>query len=1256
MSNNIIRQDIVAIDFDIDYGELKQVSQEVDNLKKELLGGLNDDAFGDMAKECKKASDSVREIKGSVDKTSAGISSATKQWSSDMREVAAEADNAKGETDDLTQSLKKATKVNVGGLESDLKEVKDALSGGEREAKGFKNSLKKIGKASVSKVSSGLSKVKTHLTTGATKAKAFLVSLKAIDNATLSKIQGKIRSISDSLGRGLVTAAQKAAKAIAAITAAVTAAVGAVAVMGVKYNAQMETYQTSFEVMTGSSKKAASITKELQTMGAKTPFEMTDLADTTQLLMQYGFTADDALNRMSMLGDISQGSADKMNRIAMAYGQMSSAGKVQLEDVKQMIEAGFSPLQEISETTGESMASLYDRISKGKMSVDEITQSMKRATSKGGKYFKSMEKQSKTFNGQLSTMKDNLNQFVGTLTKGLTAKLTKKVLPQLNEFIGKLSTAFEKGGISGLLDELGSVGKAIQGVIDKFKAITKNTKKMDKLKKVWESLKDVFETTVDLAGFLVEKFLDFATAESTLDALKTALDGINGALKWCKKHWGLIESAIVGVVGVIAGLKLGGFISDIGTALSKLKLVKTELSAMQSLGITVGITLMVTGIALEGKGIMDSIREGLNLNNFGEMVGGALLTTGGAASFGGALAAWIAKAFAGSKITAVLLAAAKNLGLATAGAAGAAIAASVAAIIAGIPMFITGIWDAIKNGISWLSSLLVGAGATLAGAGIGALIGSLGGPIGTGIGALIGLAVGLVTDGILAIVDIFKNGLNWTNGIILAIVGVVFAFCTPILGIPALVIGALVLVVKYWDKITAWIGKAASKIAEFFSNMWSKICETPVGEWINSKIIQPVIQFFVGLWNSVRDGAISAWNSICSFFSTIGSWINANIIQPVKNFFVNFFYFLVGLAVVIWEGIKAVFVPVASWVNTNIIQPVVNFFVGLWNKIVGIATSVWTSICTIWGQITSWVNTNIIQPVVLFFTNLWTSITTIVSNVWTSICTIWGMIASWVSTNIIQPVILFFTNLWTKITTIVSNVWNTICSIWGMISGWVSANVIEPIKNFFSDLWSSITQTVSSVKDAIVSAFQVAYDKVVGIWNGITGFFSGIWDSIKSTVNKLISKGKEALGVKSDVKGEGKGTKHAWGGLMRTQHWGQVAEDGAEMIIPLSKDKRNRGLALWRQAGRMMGVKPDQSAEIDISNRLPSYTPENSTSSYYTNTSSTEYNTYSPQMTFHISGATDERSLLRKIKRVAQEAVADVIDGVERTTPPVREV
>ena len=231
----------------------------------------------------------------------------------------------------------------------------------------------------------------------------------------------------------------------------VTAALGAGAVAGVKYNASIETYQTSFEVMTGSAEKAAEVIDRLKKVGAETPFELSDLADTTQLLMNSGLTADEAMDKMMMLGDISQGSADKMSRIAMAYGQMSSAGKVQLEDVKQMIEAGFNPLQEISESTGESMSSLYDRISKGTISVDEITASMERATSEGGKYYQSMEKQSQTFDGMISTLKDNAQQLLGDVVQPISDSMVSTLLPAAIDSINQMANAFQTQGVDGLI-------------------------------------------------------------------------------------------------------------------------------------------------------------------------------------------------------------------------------------------------------------------------------------------------------------------------------------------------------------------------------------------------------------------------------------------------------------------------------------------------------------------------------------------------------------------------------------------------------------------------------------------------------------------------------------------------------------------------------------------------------------------------------------------------------------------------------------
>ena len=241
-------------------------------------------------------------------------------------------------------------------------------------------------------------------------------------------------------------------KAVATSVGVVSTAMTGLIGFGVKYNAEIEQLQTSFEVMTGSAEKAKDVISELQKIGAETPFETKDLAEVTQLLMNYGLTADDAISKMKMLGDIAQGSSEKMNRIAMAYGQMSSAGKVSLEDVKQMIEAGFNPLQEISKTTGESMASLYDRISKGTISVDEITASMQRSTSVGGKYFQSMEKQSKTLNGQISTLKDNFSQFAGVLAEDTTNAISSEFLPAINNMIQSMQEGFSEEGFAGMAE------------------------------------------------------------------------------------------------------------------------------------------------------------------------------------------------------------------------------------------------------------------------------------------------------------------------------------------------------------------------------------------------------------------------------------------------------------------------------------------------------------------------------------------------------------------------------------------------------------------------------------------------------------------------------------------------------------------------------------------------------------------------------------------------------------------------------------
>ena len=259
--------------------------------------------------------------------------------------------------------------------------------------------------------------------------------------ADVNKTTKEIKNLgneSDKLNDGFTvlkgTMANLASQAISKVVDGFKELVGG----AVDYQKSMEYYTTSFTVMTGSAEKASETVQKLADIGATTPFDMPQLADATSLLMNFGFSADDAVDSMMMLGDISQGNADKLDTIARAYGKMNSAQKVTLENINMMIDAGFNPLQEISEKTGESMQSLYDRISKGKLSVDEITESMKRSTSEGGKYFQSMDAQSQTLDGRLSTLSDTVNSKLGESLQPILQKAADEWIPNVTTAIDNM--------------------------------------------------------------------------------------------------------------------------------------------------------------------------------------------------------------------------------------------------------------------------------------------------------------------------------------------------------------------------------------------------------------------------------------------------------------------------------------------------------------------------------------------------------------------------------------------------------------------------------------------------------------------------------------------------------------------------------------------------------------------------------------------------------------------------------------------------
>jgi tape measure domain-containing protein len=216
-------------------------------------------------------------------------------------------------------------------------------------------------------------------------------------------------SIRDKLTQGLKLAERRLQTfgTYVATTAGTIAAGGAGALAWpLKLSADMETAAIAFEVFLGSASKAKKLIADIETMAAKTPFQFDELRDATQMLLQFGVPLEDVLSIVSDIGDISGGSSKGLEGLARAFGQATAKGRLMGQEVLQMTEANFNPLDQMARSTGRSVNDLMAAMERGEISVQMMRNAFQSATSQGGRYHGMMERQSTTLNGLISTLID----------------------------------------------------------------------------------------------------------------------------------------------------------------------------------------------------------------------------------------------------------------------------------------------------------------------------------------------------------------------------------------------------------------------------------------------------------------------------------------------------------------------------------------------------------------------------------------------------------------------------------------------------------------------------------------------------------------------------------------------------------------------------------------------------------------------------------------------------------------------------------
>ncbi len=246
-------------------------------------------------------------------------------------------------------------------------------------------------------------------------------------------------------------------------SAALSAAEGFIS-SGIEYNAQIEKYTTGFTNMLGSAEAAQQVMSQIQEDAAKTPFDVESLTKANQYLISAGENASYARKTIMALGDAvsaTGGGSDELNRMAQNLQQIANTGKATAVDIKQFAYAGINVYGILADYTGKSTA----EVQKMTISYDLLTQALQAASEEGGRYYNSMDTQSQTMNGRVSTLKDNVSQLAGLLTGDLSSGVGV-VIGKLNDMVVAAQEAYKLDGWKGLIGEI----TGLTSVIDKAKS------------------------------------------------------------------------------------------------------------------------------------------------------------------------------------------------------------------------------------------------------------------------------------------------------------------------------------------------------------------------------------------------------------------------------------------------------------------------------------------------------------------------------------------------------------------------------------------------------------------------------------------------------------------------------------------------------------------------------------------------------------------------------------------------------------------
>lgn len=278
-------------------------------------------------------------------------------------------------------------------------------------------------------------------------------------NSEINKLEHSVSKLQTLNGSKLKTWFSEALNSLPGLATNPLILAGAGIGMSIRKGMEADLQQANITtLLRGDVEKAKALYAQLSDYGVKTPYDKAGLIEAQKTMMSFGLSSEFAFGKLKNIGDIAMGDVQKMQSLSLAFAQATSAGKLQGQDLMQMINAGFNPLQVISERTGESMAQLKERMSKGSISAQELAQAFEWATDKQGLFYQGAEKAGQTLSGKFNKMMDSITE--------LALKVYEAISPVLSPLVDLAAVIFSSigGGIGWLIEKFQEGNPIIWGI------------------------------------------------------------------------------------------------------------------------------------------------------------------------------------------------------------------------------------------------------------------------------------------------------------------------------------------------------------------------------------------------------------------------------------------------------------------------------------------------------------------------------------------------------------------------------------------------------------------------------------------------------------------------------------------------------------------------------------------------------------------------------------------------------------------------